>query len=108
MFGLKRHECNDDRTYCGECIDRKQQEGILNIYGEPILKSYGVVLTVAGHTYSFHVNSREDVRDLFLGCTASVEDFRVTEQSHDHTTVTYREMTYREVRQIIEGSPVAA
>lgn len=72
------------------------------------MHTYGVVITVAGTTYSFHVPTREAVRELFLGCTSAVEDFRVTEQTHQHTTTTYREMTYREVRQIIEGSRVAA
>ena len=72
------------------------------------MHTYGVTITVAGTTYSFHVPTREAVRDLFLGCTAAVEDFRVWEETHNHTAVAFREMTYREVRQIIEGSLVAA
>lgn len=72
------------------------------------MKTYGVVITVAGANYSFHVPTLEAVREVFLGCTAGVDDFRVWEETHVHTATTFREMTYREVRQIIEGSRVAA
>lgn len=72
------------------------------------MHTYGVVVTAGGHTYSFHVPTLEAVREVFLGCTAEVTDFRVLEETHQHTTTTFREMSYREVRQILEGTLVAA
>lgn len=72
------------------------------------MHTYGVVITVAGHTYSYHVPTKQAVRDLFYGCTAEVTDIRVLEETHQHYTTTFREMSYREIRQILEDTLVAA
>lgn len=73
------------------------------------MQTYGVALTVDNHPYSFHVPTLEAVRELFLGCTSAVQSFRVWEETYTvGEGTTFREMTYREVRQIIEGTLVAA
>jgi VCBS repeat-containing protein len=68
--------------------------------------SYGVTVTAAGTTYNFHVDNTAKVRELYQG-SQQVTDFLVTEQTHEHTAVTYRTMSNEEVQDILWGKAVA-
>jgi hypothetical protein len=69
---------------------------------EAKMKTYGVSITAGGVSYNFHVDSIKKVRELFTG-SRYITKFAVTEQTHEFTTFTSREMDDVEVQDIIWG-----
>ena len=59
--------------------------------------TYGISLTVEGHTYCYHVLTLEGVRGLFASVQAPVEDFSVIEE----TGRTHRELGFSEIAEIL-------
>lgn len=66
------------------------------------MKTYGIAITAGGSQYNFHVDTVQQVRELFTG-SHSITEFTVYEQTHTGTAMTYRTMSDAEVQDIIWG-----
>lgn len=68
------------------------------------MTTYGVQVTFGTQSYSFHVPTVAKVRELFQGLTESVDSFDVQAECAG----SIRSLSYREVREILEGQYAAA
>lgn len=67
-------------------------------------KTYGITITIEGHTYAFHVSTEEGVRGLFACVQAPIQDFTVTEEIGR----SHRELGFSEIARILSPDYAAA
>lgn len=66
--------------------------------------TYGVSITIEGHTYNFHVSTPEGVRGIFASIQAPVEEFSVVEEIGR----THRELGFTEISEMLAPTYAAA
>ena len=71
------------------------------------MNTYAVALTVEGHPYSFHVPSKDAVRDLIAGVTGQIQVVEMWEETHVHTKTSFRKMERSEVAALCDKAQYA-
>jgi hypothetical protein len=68
------------------------------------MSAYGTAVTIKGTTYYYIIDTKAQVRELLLGCTAPVEKVVVQEETRG---LPHRELSAQEILDIVLNHPVA-
>jgi hypothetical protein len=69
---------------------------------EKQVPAYGTSVTIKGTTYNYIIDTKAQVRELLLGCTASVEKVVIQEETRG---LPHRELSAQEILDIVLDHP---
>jgi hypothetical protein len=81
------------------------EQGVpIHTKGENKMAAYGTAVTIKGTTYYYIIDTKAQVRELLLGCTAPVQKVVIQEEVRG---LPHRELSAQEILDIVLDHPVA-
>ena len=69
------------------------------------MSAYGTAVTIKGTTYHYIIDTKAQVRELLLGCTAPVDKVVIQEETYGEP---HREMSAEEILYLVLNHPTPA